>query len=161
MQKRILITVVVVLLIAVLLGVYFIFVNYNTPVVTAPNQTPKETSSPNIFKIEGMEVEILKQGSGNQVKEGDTVTVHYVITSVDGQKFDSSFDRDAPYLFPVRENDVIKGLYLGTLGMKVGEKRKLTIPPALAYGSSGFGSVPANATIIYEIELLAINEYSL
>ena len=111
------------------------------------------------YNIQGMKVEILKEGSGVEAKTGNTVTVNYTGTLVDGTKFDSSLNPGrTPFEFTLGQNRVIQGWELGVLGMKVGEKRKLTIPPELGYGSQAVGGViPANATLIFEIDLLGIN----
>ncbi len=106
-----------------------------------------------------MKVEILTRGTGNDVKLGDTVTVNYVGKLQDGKVFDSTYDRKKTLSFTVGKDNIIKGWDLGVLGMKVGEKRRLTIPPESAYGQSGLGSViPPNASLIFEIDLLKINQ---
>ncbi len=112
----------------------------------------------NNYMVKNMKVEILKEGSGEASKIGDKVTVDYVGTLTDGTKFDSSIDRGTPFSFVLGENRVIQGWELGLLGMQVGEKIRLTIPPELAYGSQGVsGAIPPNATLIFEIDLLKIN----
>ena len=153
MSKAILvIIIVVVVLVVVFLGVYLAS-NSRQNVAPADNQVKNE----NQFEIQGMKVEILTKGAGVQVKNDDNATVHYVGTLPDGTKFDSSVDRNAPFTFMVGKGRVIKGWDLGVAGMRVGEKRKLTIPSELAYGETGFLMIPAKATLIFEIELLKIN----
>lgn len=112
----------------------------------------------NIQTINGMKIEILKQGTGEGAKNGDTTTVHYTGTLENSTKFDSSLDRNQPFSFVLGTGQVIQGWELGIAGMKVGEKRKLTIPSELGYGSAGIGPIPPNATLIFEVELLGINQ---
>ena len=106
---------------------------------------------------DGLQIEILQEGAGNEAKAGGTVAVHYTGYLENGEVFDSNIANDQPFSFTLGAGQVIKGWDLGVLGMKVGEKRKLTIAPALAYGTAGVpGAIPANATLIFEVELLGI-----
>jgi FKBP-type peptidyl-prolyl cis-trans isomerase len=100
----------------------------------------------------------VKVGDGAAAKSGDTVEVHYTgWLKSNGKKFDSSVDRNKPFSFPLGAGKVIKGWDEGVAGMKVGGKRKLYIPPELGYGKDGFGDViPANADLVFEVELLKI-----
>lgn len=106
----------------------------------------------------GLIIEDLETGDGAEATgEGQTATVHYTGWLEDGTKFDSSVDRNDPFRFPIAAQMVIAGWDQGIIGMKVGGKRKLTIPPELGYGERGAGGViPANATLIFEIELLEL-----
>ena len=117
----------------------------------------EENNQSNKEKME-LKIEVLQEGDGETVtKKGDTISVHYTGTLEDGTKFDSSIDRGEPFSFIIGAGQVIQGWEQGTLDMKVGEKRKLTIPAELGYGSRGAGNViPPNATIIFDIELMGI-----
>ncbi len=95
-------------------------------------------------------------GKGTEAVAGKNVTVHYTGTLTDGTKFDSSLDRKTPFTFGLGKGEVIKGWDQGVAGMKVGGKRKLTIPPELAYGANSVGAIPANSTLIFEVELLEV-----
>lgn len=156
MNKVVSIVIILVLLLAVALAIYFYVANSNKQAVV-PTTTQNQQNSNNVSMIQGMKVEILKQGSGQAVKKGDNATVHYMGTLPDGLQFDSSIERNAPFTFKVGEGNVIKGWDLGVEGMKVGEKRKLTIPSELAYGERGFAIIPPSVALTFEIELLKIN----
>lgn len=103
-----------------------------------------------------LDVADLVVGTGATAASGDTLTVHYVGTLTNGTVFDSSRASNQPFTFRLGVGQVIQGWDLGVPGMKVGGKRKLTIPPELAYGSRQVGSIPPNSTLIFEIELLSI-----
>ncbi len=109
-----------------------------------------------ITTASGLIIDDLVTGDGAEAAAGQEVTVHYTGWLTDGKKFDSSKDRDDPFVFPLGGGRVIRGWDEGVQGMKVGGKRKLTIPPALGYGARGAGGViPPNATLVFEVELLA------
>ena len=104
-----------------------------------------------------MQQEDLVVGGGEEAVAGKGVSVHYTGTLTDGSKFDSSLDRGQPFDFTLGAGMVIKGWDEGVAGMRVGGKRKLTIPPEKAYGARGFGNIiPPGSTLVFEIELLAL-----
>ena len=105
----------------------------------------------------GLIIEDIKIGEGQEVEKFNIVTVNYTGLLEDGTKFDSSLNPGrTPFRFTVGAGQVIKGWDEGLIGMKVGGKRKLTIPPELGYGSRDSGPIPANSTLIFEIDLLGI-----
>jgi peptidylprolyl isomerase len=105
----------------------------------------------------GLEYEILTVGNGVIPQPGQTVRVHYTGWLTDGTKFDSSVDRGQPFQFVLGRGQVIKGWDEGLSTMRIGDKRKLTIPPELGYGPRGAGAViPPDATLVFEVELLGI-----
>jgi peptidylprolyl isomerase len=97
-------------------------------------------------------------GEGNNPRTGDKVVVHYTGTLENGTKFDSSVDRDRPFEFTIGVGRVIKGWDEGVASMKVGGKRKLTIPPELGYGSRNMGTIPSNSTLLFDVELIEIKQ---
>lgn len=109
------------------------------------------------FDINGVGVEVLSDGIGEEVKAGDTVSIHYTGWLIDGTKFDSSVDRNMPFVTKIGVGQVIKGWDMGVIGMKKGEKRKLTIPSEFGYGAYGAGDViPPDADLVFDVELLEI-----
>ena len=109
--------------------------------------------------IQDLIIEDILVGSGAEVNKGDTVSIHYSGTFENGKKFDSSYDRGTPFSTPIGVGYVIAGWDQGVIGMKVGGKRKLTIPYHLAYGENGIpGAIPPKSTLIFELELVAVKK---
>ena len=104
----------------------------------------------------GLKSDILQEGSGPAAKNLDKLTVHYNAYLTTGEKVDSSYDRGYPMEFKLGTGTVIFGWDEALKGTKVGEKRKITVPPKLAYGKKGRNKVPPNSTIIFEVELIKI-----
>ncbi len=123
-----------------------------TPTAEPPKPTPPKDEKP-------LEKKDLVVGKGPEAKAGDKIAVHYVGTLTDGKEFDSSRKRNAPFEFMLGRGNVIRGWDQGVEGMKVGGKRKLTIPPSLAYGERGSPPViPPSATLVFEVELVEIKK---
>ena len=108
-------------------------------------------------RIERLIIDDIVFGQGEEVTVGDQATVHYIGTLQNGQQFDNSYVRGEPFTFTLGEGRVIPGWEEGVKGMKVGGQRVLVVPSELAYGSKGAGPIPANATLVFAIELLEIN----
>lgn len=126
--------------------------------VTACQKTPKAAAVPQapVTKASGLVVQVLAPGDGDEAKQGDKITVHYVGTLTDGGVFDSSRAKDQPFSFWVGEGQVIAGWDEGLMGMREGEVRRLTVPPALGYGSEEKPGIPRNSTLTFEVELLNV-----
>jgi peptidylprolyl isomerase len=127
------------------------------------SSTPEKQGESKMIKTpSGLQYEDIVQGSGPRPRKGQTCVMHYTgwlwQNDAKGKQFDSSFDRGQPFEFPLGQGRVIKGWDEGVASMKVGGKRKLLIPPQLAYGAKGAGGglIPPNATLYFEVSLLAI-----
>src|SRR3989338_1606649 len=119
---------------------------------TNQNQQGQEQKEPGDLQIEDLVV-----GTGAEAQIGNTLSVHYKGTLLNGTMFDSSYNRGTPFQFPLGMGRVIQGWDQGVKGMKVGGKRKLVIPPDLAYGTAGVpGAIPPNSTLVFEVELLDV-----
>ena len=123
---------------------------------SSTNQIKNPNNNVNTPQITELKIEDEREGTGSAVKSGDTVEVNYIGTLLDGTKFDSSYDRGQTFSFTVGAENVIQGWDQGLVGMKIGGKRKLTIPASLGYGSQGAGTIPPNSPLIFEIELVSI-----
>ncbi len=128
-----------------------------------PKQTPGQnpgktvTNLPTQTQSQELKVEDITVGTGPEVKNGDTVVIHYKGTLTNGKQFDSSYDRGQPFETKIGVGQVIKGWDQGVAGMKIGGKRKLIIPSELGYGAAGAPpAIPANATLVFEVELLKV-----
>ncbi len=122
-----------------------------------PAEEEKPVDTKTVTTDTGLMYEDLVVGDGASPTAGQTVIVHYTGWLTNGTKFDSSVDQGRPFTFPIGQRRVIKGWDEGVLTMKVGGKRKLTIPPDLGYGARGAGGViPPNATLVFEVELLGL-----
>lgn len=118
---------------------------------------PAKPQGPEVVLPSGVRYVDLKPGTGDEAREGKILEVHYIGRLEDGSKFDSTQDCTQPLTLRLGAGDVIKGLDEGLVGMKVGGKRRLAIPPELGFGKEGAGErIPPNATLTYEVELLAV-----
>lgn len=143
---------------AVIAGVIYFL---SRPSLEETGGTPQATVSEQQVSpvIVGNELKIadLKVGEGAEARSGTTVSVHYVGTFANGVKFDSSYDRGQPFVFTLGQGTVIPGWERGVPGMRVGGRRRLMIPPALAYGQAGSpGVIPSNTALIFEVDLIAV-----
>lgn len=106
--------------------------------------------------VRSLIVDDVKQGTGAEVEDGDTVVVHYIGTLRNGQEFDNSNKKGQPFTFTVGKGQVIAGWDKGILGMREGGQRILVIPPSLGYGNNEVGGIPRNSTLVFAIELLDV-----
>jgi FKBP-type peptidyl-prolyl cis-trans isomerase len=163
-RQRTIISVIVALV--VLLIAFFVYRDYSAknqastqagsyPIGTL-DTTPPTLSANAVTTASGLKYEDLQVGTGATVQSGDTISANYTGWLTDGTKFDSSIDRGQPSDFTIGQGQVIAGWDEGIPGMKVGGTRLLVIPPDLGYGSTAFGSIPANSTLIFEVQVVAI-----
>ena len=135
-------------------------VGLNPTISVTPLPTPTPTPEANkIIKMEnGLQIEDLKVGTGPEAKAGDTISVNYIGALENGAVFDASEKHGGPATFQIGVGQLIKGWDQGIPGMRVGGKRKLIVPPSLGYGSQnvGNGLIPPNSTLVFEVELMAV-----
>jgi peptidylprolyl isomerase len=131
-----------------------------TPVPTAETPAGAPTDAAAGAKVHklasGLQYQDVVVGSGKMAEAGMNVSIHYTGTLTDGTKFDSSLDRGEPLHFQIGAGNMIKGMEDGVTGMRIGGKRKLTIPPDMAYGAAGRPGIPPNATLLFDVELLDV-----
>lgn len=170
MQNKIIIGFLVVAL--VIAGLVFITISKKDNINQQASDTLQKEQNTNTntnmqntkkIEIEGVKITILKEGTGVVAKVGDTVAMNYTGKLMDGTTFDSNIDLKFGhvelFVFTIGVGQVIKGWDVGVAGMKVGEKRNLVIEPSFAYGAAGAGGViPSNATISFDVELVAIKK---
>ena len=124
----------------------------------AAKDKPTVTVATDTAPPDGLEIEDLEVGDGDEAVSGRPVSVHYVgVAWSNGQQFDSSWDRNEPFSFGLGRGEVIKGWDDGVVGMKVGGRRQITIPPDLGYGASGAGGViKGGETLVFVVDLLGV-----
>jgi FKBP-type peptidyl-prolyl cis-trans isomerase len=147
-QKKFLTIITVV--IAIILGVIFLSLIKNDDKVT------ENTDRKEVVVVDDLKTEDIIEGGGEEAVAGKRVTVNYKGTLENGTQFDSSYDRGVPFTFNLGAGEVIIGWDRGVAGMRVGGKRKLTIPPSLGYGDRSTGTIPPNSVLIFEVELLKV-----
>ncbi len=144
---------------ALLLITPFLFAQTTTHKTSAVPNTkyPTKVTGPGVKTDSGLQYWDIRVGTGEVAKDGDHVKVHYTGWLTSGKKFDSSVDAHQPFELTLGKGEVIKGWDEGIAGMRVGGKRQLRIPPDLAYGTQGYpGAIPPNATLIFDVQLLAV-----
>jgi FKBP-type peptidyl-prolyl cis-trans isomerase len=169
MSKKYLIVTIFLGILMIILGIYAFSTKQKSNNQVFQTQTPSAKLDPsteptasasvttNMNSVTELKIEDIKEGTGDMAVSGKRVTVNYAGTLTDGTKFDSSYDRNEPFSFNLGMGEVIQGWDQGISGMKVGGKRKLTIPSNLAYGDNGIpGAIPGGATLIFEVELLKV-----
>ena len=135
----------------VIVALFFIVPQYATKSSPAAQPAQQQTAMNSQVQITDEVV-----GTGATATIGSTVAVQYIGSFTNGKVFDSSIPRGAPLTFKVGDAGLIKGFTAGVLGMKVGGKRKVVIPPELGYGSTAYGPIPANSTLVFELQLVSV-----
>lgn len=154
MDKNTLITTIVIMVLVVTGVIYLLWTNTNT---VKNDIQPTSSSSSSVSSATELKIETLTEGTGEALKAGQNAVVNYRGTLTDGTEFDSSYKRNQTFTVEnVGNAQVIEGWNKGLIGMKKGEKRRLTIPASLGYGDRATGSIPANSTLIFEVELMEI-----
>ncbi len=143
-------SVVIALVIGAIIVAAVVLNNKNT------STTKSETVVPSVMQNQDLKAEDLQVGTGDPVKKGDTIVIHYKGMLTNGQEFDSSYKRSEPFETQIGVGNVIQGWDQGVIGMKKGGKRRLTIPPSMGYGDQATGSIPPNSTLVFDLELLEI-----
>jgi FKBP-type peptidyl-prolyl cis-trans isomerase len=171
MSKKYLVVTIILIVLLIALGIYAFFKKgEKTQVLQTedPSATISATTGTPVSivvdkenmqegNVDHLGIEDLVEGTGDMAISGKKVSVNYLGTLTDGTKFDSSYDRGTPFSFNLGAGEVIAGWDQGVVGMKVGGKRKLTIPSSLGYGPNGIpGTIPGGATLIFEVELLQV-----
>jgi FKBP-type peptidyl-prolyl cis-trans isomerase len=143
--------------VAVMLGLTAVFALAQSAARKPNTSAPTKVTGDGVKTDSGLVYWDIRVGNGDVAKEGSHVRVHYTGWLTTGKKFDSSVDAGKPFDFTIGNGEVIKGWEEGVAGMKVGGKRQLRIPPALGYGAEGYpGVIPANATLIFDVQLLGV-----
>jgi len=163
MKKGYILAISVLVVLAVIAVLVYITINKKDDSIPVNEQSGLEQNVNMQNLLDGVKVTILKEGTGEVAKSGDTVAMNYTGTLENGMIFDSNvnpqFKHVEPFFFTIGAGQVIKGWDVGVAGMKIGEKRKLELSPDFAYGAVGAGGIiPPNATLIFEVELLAIKK---
>ena len=154
MKEKIIVAIAIILIVGAGVWAWKKFSNYQPNINTNQDDTKnmvQQLEEQGLLKIEDVKI-----GDGAEAHLGNTLSMNYLGTLTNGKKFDSSYDRGEPFEFQIGASQVIPGWDIGILGMKVGGKRKLTIASPLAYGDKAIGAIPANSTLIFEVELLKV-----
>ncbi len=145
--------------VVVIFAVFYVFtpLQFSDNTLQSPQSQPNNNGSTSRKVLEsGLIVDDRVIGQGAEATNGSKVSVHYVGRLLNGKQFDSSIDRDTPFTFTLGKGDVIAGWDEGVVGMRVGGRRVLIIPPELGYGSTALSSIPANSTLVFEVVLLDV-----
>lgn len=143
--------------IAVFVGIAVIgYLFFSGPLMQFFNSSSDSLTQTQMLSTNGFTAQDINVGTGDLAQAGDTVAAHYVGKLTNGQVFDSSLDRGTPIQFTLGAGQVIRGWDEGVVGMRVGGKRVLTISPEFAYGAQAVGAIPANSTLVFEIDLVGV-----